>query len=163
MQSLVKRLNICLTYFKEKLLISNTCWVFRKTSKIYTIGVYFLTKNKRFHRINWISALKPQNAKGFFNLQFNFQCWIPKNQCWNTLYPLLSGALLCLPKKGLSTCLSLSNTYQQWNLPRLRHSPVLISALSVWITSLPSFIQISKLCTNASFAFPRAVSLVVPQ
>ena len=37
---LVKRLNICLTYFKEKLLISNTCCVFRKTSKIYTIGIY---------------------------------------------------------------------------------------------------------------------------
>ena len=42
--------------------------------------------SKRFHHINWISALKPQNAKGTFTLQFNFQCW-------NTLYPLLSGAL----------------------------------------------------------------------
>ena len=40
MQSLVKRPNISLTYFKEKLLVSNTCSVFRKSSKIYTIGVY---------------------------------------------------------------------------------------------------------------------------
>ena len=37
MQSLVKRPNICLTYFKEKLLVLNTCCVFRKTSKIYTM------------------------------------------------------------------------------------------------------------------------------
>ena len=35
-----KRPNICLTYFKEKLLVSNTCCIFRKTSKSYTIGVY---------------------------------------------------------------------------------------------------------------------------
>ena len=40
MQSLVKRPNICLTYFKEKLLVSNTCCVFRKTCKIYKSGVY---------------------------------------------------------------------------------------------------------------------------
>ena len=40
MQSLVKRPNICLTYFKEKLLVSNTCCILRKISKIYTIGVY---------------------------------------------------------------------------------------------------------------------------
>ena len=39
MQSLVKRPNICFTYFKEKLLVSNTCCIFRKTSKIYTIGM----------------------------------------------------------------------------------------------------------------------------
>ena len=89
----MRRFFFCLVYFKEKLLVSNTCWVFRKTSKIYTIGVYFLSKNKRFHHINWISALKSQNAKGIFTLQFNFQCWIPKNQCWNTLYPILSEAL----------------------------------------------------------------------
>ena len=43
--------------------------------------------------MNWISALKSQTAKGIFTLQFKFQCWFPKNQCWNTLYPLLSGAL----------------------------------------------------------------------
>ena len=46
-----------------------------KTSKIYTIGVlisFFLTKNKRFHHINWISELKPQTAKGIFTLQFNY-------------------------------------------------------------------------------------------
>ena len=42
MQSLVKRPNICLTHLKEKLLVSNTCCIFRKTSKIYTIGVYYL-------------------------------------------------------------------------------------------------------------------------
>ena len=35
MQSLVKRPNICLTYFKEKLLVLNTCCVYRKTTKIY--------------------------------------------------------------------------------------------------------------------------------
>ena len=40
MQNLVKRPNICSTYFKEKLLVSNSCCVFRKSSKIYTIGVY---------------------------------------------------------------------------------------------------------------------------
>ena len=41
MQTLqVKRTNICLTYFKEKLLVLNTCYIFRKTFKIYTIGVY---------------------------------------------------------------------------------------------------------------------------
>ena len=34
MQSLVKRPNICLIYTKEKLLVLNTCCIFRKTSKI---------------------------------------------------------------------------------------------------------------------------------
>ena len=63
-------------------------------SKFDCINYFFLTKNKRFHHINWISALKPQYAKGIFTLQFNIQCWIPKNQCWITLYPLLSGALI---------------------------------------------------------------------
>ena len=35
--------------------------------------VIFLTKNKRFHHITCISALKPQTAKGIlpFNLIFN--------------------------------------------------------------------------------------------
>ena len=40
MQNLVKGPHICLTYLKEKLLVSNTCCVYRKTSKSYTIGVY---------------------------------------------------------------------------------------------------------------------------
>ena len=40
MQSLAQSPNICLIYFKEKLLVLNTCYIFRKTSKINTIGAY---------------------------------------------------------------------------------------------------------------------------
>ena len=38
-------------------------------------------------------STETSNCKGYFTLQLNFQCWIQKNQCWNTLYPLLSGGL----------------------------------------------------------------------
>ena len=42
----VKRILISFNCFSEyilneKLLVSNTCYIFRKTSKIYKIGVYF--------------------------------------------------------------------------------------------------------------------------
>ena len=35
-----KKTQYLLNIFQEKLLVSNTCCVFRKTFKIYTIGVY---------------------------------------------------------------------------------------------------------------------------
>ena len=81
-----------------------------------SILVFFLTNDKRFHHINWISVLKPQTAKGIFTLQFNFPADFQKINAERPFTP-----------SYLELCLS-----SMWPKCSWKWNPFLVALYFIW-------------------------------